>query len=237
MLPFPPCAGNLVDRYIWTVHTCLAARGWVQDAPQVEPLKNIHGVVSTGADPREYADPSNPGLIKHTYWDTAVCIVVLRTVLAQAYLNGLPFILYAFGWTNGISMAEPCFIYFISSALFGSIALHLFHASHITELSPAEFKSGMDWGEAQLRESVNYIDKFPIYFCLTGGLSHQIEHHLFPTVSLVFAEDIAPIVRETAEEFGLPYNCEPSPLAAVRKSIEYVATLANVPHTLNGASG
>jgi linoleoyl-CoA desaturase len=36
-------------------------------------------------------------------------------------------------------------------------------------------------------------------------LNYQIEHHLFPNICHVHYPQIAPIVRETAEEFGVPY--------------------------------
>ena len=34
----------------------------------------------------------------------------------------------------------------------------------------------------------------------------QIEHHLFPNICHVHYKAISKIVKETAEEFGLPYN-------------------------------
>jgi linoleoyl-CoA desaturase len=40
-----------------------------------------------------------------------------------------------------------------------------------------------------------------------GGLNFQIEHHLFPHISHTHYPDISGIVRLTAKEFGLPYNC------------------------------
>ena len=40
----------------------------------------------------------------------------------------------------------------------------------------------------------------------TGGLNHQIEHHIFPHISHIHYTDIAKIVKKTAKEFNLPYN-------------------------------
>src|SRR5690606_7621202 len=40
----------------------------------------------------------------------------------------------------------------------------------------------------------------------TGGLNHQVEHHIFPKVSHVHYTKISKMVRETAQEFNLPYN-------------------------------
>jgi linoleoyl-CoA desaturase len=41
-----------------------------------------------------------------------------------------------------------------------------------------------------------------------GGLNFQVEHHLFPTVCHVHYKGISKIVRETAEEFNLPYKSQ-----------------------------
>jgi linoleoyl-CoA desaturase len=41
---------------------------------------------------------------------------------------------------------------------------------------------------------------------VTGGLNHQVEHHIFPHISHVHYTKISKIVRETAKEFNLPYK-------------------------------
>jgi linoleoyl-CoA desaturase len=38
-----------------------------------------------------------------------------------------------------------------------------------------------------------------------GGLNFQVEHHLYPTVCHVHYAKLAPIVKATAEEYGIPY--------------------------------
>ena len=42
---------------------------------------------------------------------------------------------------------------------------------------------------------------------LSGNLSHQIEHHLFPDSRRIRYAEIAAEVREICERYGLPYNC------------------------------
>ena len=60
-----------------------------------------------------------------------------------------------------------------------------------------------DWGELQLRGTANWAG--PIWCAVFGGINYQIEHHLFPTVYHMHYPTIAPIVRATAEEHGIPY--------------------------------
>jgi linoleoyl-CoA desaturase len=46
------------------------------------------------------------------------------------------------------------------------------------------------------------------FFC--GGLNHQVEHHLFPKICHIHYPEIAPIVREVARKYGVPYHEYPS---------------------------
>ena len=44
---------------------------------------------------------------------------------------------------------------------------------------------------------------------MSGNLSHQIEHHLFPDLPSNRYAEIAPRVRALCERFGLPYTTGP----------------------------
>jgi fatty acid desaturase len=41
---------------------------------------------------------------------------------------------------------------------------------------------------------------------MSGNLSHQIEHHLFPDLPARRYPEVAGEVREICERYGLPYN-------------------------------
>lgn len=43
---------------------------------------------------------------------------------------------------------------------------------------------------------------------LTGNLSHQIEHHLYPDLPARRSRHIAPEVEESCRRYGLPYNAK-----------------------------
>ena len=49
------------------------------------------------------------------------------------------------------------------------------------------------------------------FHILSGNLSHQIEHHLFPDLPARRYAEIAPQVREICERYGVPYNSGPLP--------------------------
>lgn len=44
------------------------------------------------------------------------------------------------------------------------------------------------------------------FHILSGNLSHQIEHHLYPDMPSNRYKEVAPRIREICERYGLPYN-------------------------------
>ncbi len=65
-----------------------------------------------------------------------------------------------------------------------------------------------EWYVRQLLGSAN-IDGGPLMHLMTGNLSFQIEHHLFPDLPSNRYAEVAPQVRALCEEFGLPYTSGP----------------------------
>ena len=61
------------------------------------------------------------------------------------------------------------------------------------------------WYLRQLLGSAN-IDGGPLLHIMSGNLSHQIEHHLFPDLPSNRYAEIAPRVRDLCKRFNLPYN-------------------------------
>ena len=62
------------------------------------------------------------------------------------------------------------------------------------------------WVIHQLLTTVNFSTKSRFINWFTGGLNHQIEHHIFPNISHIHYSKIGKIVKQTAKEFNLPYN-------------------------------
>lgn len=71
-----------------------------------------------------------------------------------------------------------------------------------------EGESPGQWYLRQLLGSAN-IDGSPLLHIMTGNLSHQIEHHLFPDMPSHRYAQIAPKVRELCERYRLPYTSGP----------------------------
>jgi NADPH-dependent stearoyl-CoA 9-desaturase len=64
------------------------------------------------------------------------------------------------------------------------------------------------WYVRQLLGSAN-IDGGPLFHLLSGNLSFQVEHHLFPDMPSSRYAEIAPRVRDVCRRYGLPYNTGP----------------------------
>ncbi|MFJ9087586.1 fatty acid desaturase family protein [Streptomyces sp. NPDC102384] len=71
-----------------------------------------------------------------------------------------------------------------------------------------EGESRGEWYLRQIQGSAN-IDGGPLLHLLTGNLSHQIEHHLFPDLPSNRYAELAPRVRKICARYGLPYATGP----------------------------
>jgi linoleoyl-CoA desaturase len=76
-----------------------------------------------------------------------------------------------------------------------------------TEEETADETRG-EWYIRQMLGSAN-ISGGKLFHLMSGNLSHQIEHHLFPDLPASRYPEMAPIVRALCEKYGLPYNTGP----------------------------
>ena len=65
-----------------------------------------------------------------------------------------------------------------------------------------------DWYVRQMIGSAN-ISGSKFMHLMTGNLSHQIEHHLFPDLPSNRYAEVAPKVRDICRRYNLPYNTGP----------------------------
>ena len=101
------------------------------------------------------------------------------------------------------------FVMHYTAGLILSLVFQLAHIIGEADMPLPDSKSGTmknSWAVHQLRTTVNFSTKNRIVNWFTGGLNHQIEHHIFPHISHVHYTKISRIVKRTAQEFNLPYN-------------------------------
>lgn len=103
----------------------------------------------------------------------------------------------------------------------GIVYLNLVFAGNHYDLPNYEIENArtMPFDELQVRTARNYTDDLWTRF-VCGGLEHQIEHHLFPSMPRRNFGRAAPLVRAYCEARGLPYECMPF-LDATGRVLDY----------------
>jgi fatty acid desaturase len=82
------------------------------------------------------------------------------------------------------------------------------HIPHGAETFSEEQVAGETRGEWYVRQLIGScnLDGTRLFHIMSGSLSFQIEHHLFPDIPSCRYPEIAPRVRTVCERYGLPYN-------------------------------
>lgn len=157
--------------------------------------------------------------------DLAVMVLV-KLVHAGVFI-GLPLWLTDFSWwqvlTGFVLMHVVC------SVILGTV----FQLAHVVEGAGqpklgADGVIATDWAVHELLTTANFAPSCRWLTWYTGGLNHQVEHHLFPSVSHLHYPAIAPIVQRTAAEFGVPYNVKPDLWTALGSHVRRLRQLGGV---------
>jgi linoleoyl-CoA desaturase len=82
---------------------------------------------------------------------------------------------------------------------------HFPEGTHEFTVEECEDESRGHWYFRQLLGSAN-IRGGKLFHILSGNLSHQIEHHLFPDLPANRYQELAPRVEALCTKYGLPYN-------------------------------
>ncbi len=92
------------------------------------------------------------------------------------------------------------------------------------------------WYVRQLLGAAN-IEGGSLFHFLSGNLSFQVEHHLFPDMPSSRYAEIAPRVRDVCHRYGLPYNTGPfhRQLGTVHRTILRLAFPGGKPRPKPGA--
>jgi linoleoyl-CoA desaturase len=75
--------------------------------------------------------------------------------------------------------------------------------------------------------TADYATENPLVGWLAGGLNHHIVHHLCPFVCHTHYAPLTRIVKQTAEEFGVPYRHHPTMSRAIRHHLILLKQLGN----------
>jgi len=106
----------------------------------------------------------------------------------------------------------------------------IFQAAHVVPatkfpLPDARGNLETSWAEHQLSATSDFAPRNRLLSWLIGGLNYQVEHHLFPYISHVHYRNLAPLVRETARKYSLPYHVQPTFFAALHAHLKMLRRL------------
>lgn len=135
-------------------------------------------------------------------------MVIVRLWLSKAaYIFGM---LVMPTWLFAVPFAQVIAGFVLMHFIAGLILTFVFQLAHTVEgtthpLANERHIIENDWAAHQLQTTVNFAPNNKWLSWYVGGLNYQVEHHLFPKICHVHYPQIAPIVQQTAAEFGLPY--------------------------------
>jgi len=134
-------------------------------------------------------------------WST---LVVSKVIYLSLWIV-LPMLILDMAWYK---VLLGFFVMHYTAGLILSMVFQLAHIMDEAEMPMPETNGTMKntWAIHQLKTTVNFSPKNKLVNWFTGGLNHQVEHHIFPNISHVHYGKIAEIVKKTAKEFNLPYN-------------------------------
>ncbi|RMG70605.1 MAG: acyl-CoA desaturase [Bacteroidetes bacterium] len=116
----------------------------------------------------------------------------------------------------------------------GTLLTLIFQLAHLTPVNAMpvpDAEGGIDqgWAGHQLHTTANWAMHSPLLNWACGGLNFQIEHHLFPYIRHVHYPELAPIVQQTAEEYGLPYYAYDTLGQALRAHYQHLRLMGRRP--------
>lgn len=129
-----------------------------------------------------------------------------------------PFLVLPFLW------AALAFVLFHFA--FSWVLAAVFQVAHLTpQMEFGGVREGDDWALHQIRTTADFAtgSRFATWF--TGGLNHQIEHHLFPNVAHSHYPGLRPIVRSVAARHGVKCHDLGGMVSAVRQHLLFLKAL------------
>ncbi|MCB8998441.1 MAG: acyl-CoA desaturase [Bacteroidales bacterium] len=133
--------------------------------------------------------------------------LILSKLFFYSYLLVIPLIF------SGVAWWQTILFFVIMHFLQGFILTIVFQPAHVMPESsyPLPDENGNlenNWAIHQMLTTNNFSPKSRIFSWYVGGLNYQIEHHLFPNICHIHYKKISGLVRDTAKEYGIPYNVQ-----------------------------
>jgi linoleoyl-CoA desaturase len=112
----------------------------------------------------------------------------------------------------------------------------VFQSAHVVEgaeFAAADSRPPYQWHEWQVRSSLDFSHGSGplsrLFRWYAGGLDHQTEHHLFPSVPHTAYPLIAPVVSAVCADYDIPRHVQPSFHAAVASHFRHLRAMGRRP--------
>jgi len=130
--------------------------------------------------------------------------LIIGKIVYYAVWIALPLVV-GFAWWQ---VLIGFFVMHYTAGIILSVVFQLAHVMPNTEMPQPDEDGNMKntWAIHQLYTTSNFAPKNWLVRFFTGGLNYQVEHHLFSHISHIHYKKLAEIVKNTAQEFSLPYN-------------------------------
>jgi linoleoyl-CoA desaturase len=170
------------------------------------------------------------GLVKKQKANVVTEWVILLATKAfyAGYIGVVPMMLLPISWWQW-------FIgFFAMHYVAGFILAIIFQPAHVidgTEYPEPDDHGNLEnnWAIHQMKTTTNFANKNRILSWYVGGLNYQVEHHLFPNVCHVHYRKLSEIVKNTAEEFGVPYKQQETFIGALKAHAKLLKELGKRP--------
>lgn len=166
--------------------------------------------------------------VRKTTYKKQLGLLVLNKLFYLGFSFALPMFLMDSPWY--LIVAGWAIMHFTC----GMILALIFQPAHVVDLTefPLPCSQGNmadDWAAHQLKTTMNFAQKSWAFSWFVGGLNFQVEHHLFPNICHIHYKNLAPIIRETAREFNLPYHSKKTFVEALASHAKLLYALGKEP--------
>ena len=137
-------------------------------------------------------------------------------------------------WLNPAAWWVTLLFFLTMHFIAGVFSATVFQGAHVMpdavcQAAPEDGKVDESWFVHQLRTTCNFSPKSRVFSWFVGGLNYQIEHHLFPSISHVHYRKLSKIVRQTAQEYNIPYHVYPNFMVVLWQHAKHLWFLGNRP--------
>lgn len=153
----------------------------------------------------QFAQFTKSGVNPNTRSENGIMLAKIIAIKAIYFSVVIAVPVLVFNFTFAQIFAGFMLMHFVA----GVILTTVFQLAHTLEQTshpmPVNGVIENDWAIHQLNTTVNFSRNNKWLSWYVGGLNFQVEHHLFPKISHVHYPALSNIVKQTAQEFNIPY--------------------------------